>query len=179
MPGSKAGSFGGAARDVPVTRDIAAMYRGPGAVMRRQLGRGRREDRALAMLMAACALVFVSQWPALSRRAYLEDTDLNGMLAASLFAWVFIAPLLMYALAALAHLVARLLGGRGSWYGARLALFWSLLAATPLMLLNGLVAGFIGPGAALSLVGLIWCAVFLWFWISCLMVAERPQAVAR
>ncbi len=82
--GSKAGSFGGAAEPMPVTRDIAAMYRGPGAVMRRQLARGRREDRALAILMAACALVFISQWPALSRAAHLERTELNSLLAASL-----------------------------------------------------------------------------------------------
>ncbi|MEC7256397.1 MAG: YIP1 family protein, partial [Pseudomonadota bacterium] len=35
------------------------------------------------------------------------------------------------------------------------------------------VAGFIGPGPALQLVGLIWLAVFLWFWGRCLWRAER------
>ncbi|SNR41398.1 Yip1 domain-containing protein [Puniceibacterium sediminis] len=143
--------------------------------MRRLLSLGKREDRALAILMAACALVFVSQWPALSRQAYLEQVELNSLLAGALFGWIFIAPLLLYGLAALSHLIAKVFGGQGDWYGARLALFWSLLAATPLMLLNGLVAGFIGPGAGLNLVGLLWCAVFLWFWASSLLAAERPQ----
>lgn len=178
-PGSKAGSFGGAADSVPVTRDIAATYRGPGAVMRRLLALGKREDRALAILMAGCALVFVSRWPALSRQAHLDGRDVNELLAGALFGWIFIAPLLLYGMAALSHLIARAFGGTGSWYGARLALFWSLLAATPLMLLNGLVAGFIGPGAGLNLVGLLWCAAFLWFWISSLVVSERPQQAAE
>jgi hypothetical protein len=158
---------------LPVTRDIAATYRGPGAVMRRLLAAGPREDRALAILMGACLLVFIAQWPAISRRAHLEDLELNALLAGALFGWLFIAPLGLYLLAALSHLVAKLFGGKGGWYGARLALFWSLLASTPLILLNGLVAGFIGKGAALSIVGLAWFGVFLWFWMASLRVAEQ------
>ena len=73
-------------------------------------------------------------------------------------------------------MVARALGGRGSWYGARMALFWSLLASSPLVLLNGLVAGFVGAGPGLTLVGLAWVGVFLWFWFAGLRVAERGGA---
>lgn len=141
--------------------------------MRRLLAAGPREDRALAILMGACLLVFIAQWPAISRRAHLEDLELNALLAGALFGWLFIAPLGLYLLAALSHLVAKLFGGKGGWYGARLALFWSLLASTPLILLNGLVAGFIGKGAALSIVGLAWFGVFLWFWMASLRVAEQ------
>ncbi|MDA7428837.1 YIP1 family protein [Primorskyibacter aestuariivivens] len=159
-----------------ITQDIVATYRGPGKVLRRLLDRGQREDRALAILMAGCLVVFVSQWPVLARRAHLEQTELNPLLGGSLLAWLFIAPLVLYALAALSHMVARALGGQGSHYGARLALFWALLAASPLMLLNGLVGGFIGPGPALSLVGFIWVVLFLWFWFAGLREAERvPQ----
>lgn len=160
-----------------VTRDIAATYRGPGAVMRRLLALGPREDRALAMVMGACVLVFIAQWPAMARRAHLEELDLNQLLAGALFGWFFIAPLLMYVLAALSHLVARVLGGKGTWFGARMALFWSLLASTPLILLNGLVAGFVGPGPGLTLVGAAWFFCFLWFWIRSLSVAEREATV--
>ncbi|KMK67624.1 YIP1 family protein [Puniceibacterium sp. IMCC21224] len=157
---------------MPVTRDIVATYRGPGRVMRRLLDAGKREDRALAILMAACALVFVAQWPVLSRRAHLETLELNALLAGALFGWIFIAPLGLYTLAALSHLLAKPLGGQGDWYGARLALFWSLFASTPLILLNGLVAGFVGAGPALTLVGAVWCGVFGWFWFSSLRIAE-------
>ncbi|MDJ0821268.1 MAG: YIP1 family protein [Paracoccaceae bacterium] len=158
---------------MPVTRDIVATYRGPGKVMRRLLDLGPREDRALAFVMGACILIFVSQWPVLSRQAHLLEQDLNQLLGASLMAWVFVAPLILYLLALATHRLARAVGGQGTGYGARLALFWSLLASSPLILLNGLVGGFIGPGPALQLVGAVWFGVFMWFWIRCLMVAER------
>ncbi len=153
--------------------DIAATYRGPGATIRELIGRGRREDRALAILMAACLLIFVAQWPRLARQAHLSGEDLNMLLGANLMAWIFLAPLVFYGLAGLSHLVARLLGGQGSFYGARIALFWPLLATSPLLLLHGLVAGFIGPGPQLTLVGAIWLALFLWFWIAGLIAVER------
>ncbi|GGH24209.1 Yip1 domain-containing protein [Cribrihabitans marinus] len=159
---------------MPVTSDITATYRGPGRVMRRLLSMGQREDRALAILMSACVLVFVAQMPRLAREAHVTGQELNMLLGGTLLAWVIIAPLLLYVIAALSHVVARLFGGRGDWYGARLALFWSLLAASPLLLLHGLVAGLIGPGPALQGVGFLWLVVFGWFWISSLRQAERP-----
>ncbi|WP_424986174.1 YIP1 family protein [Microbulbifer sp. S227A] len=159
---------------MPVTSDITATYRGPRRVMRRLLSMGPREDRALAILMGACLIVFVAQMPRLSREAHLTGQELNMLLGGALLGWIFIAPLMLYALAGLSHLIARLIGGRGSWFGARLALFWSFLASTPVLLLHGLVAGFIGPGPGLQAVGLIWLVVFAWFWIASLLQAEEP-----
>jgi hypothetical protein len=156
-----------------VTTDILASYRGPGRVVARLLAAGQREDRALAILMAGCVLVFVAQLPRLAREAHLAGQELNPILGGSLLAWVIIAPLLFYILAALSHVIARVFGGRGGWYGARLALFWALLASTPVLLLHGLVSGLIGPGSGRDAVGLIWLAVFLWFWLSGLWQAER------
>lgn len=157
---------------MPVARDIVATYRGPRRVVRRLLDMGTREDRVLAILISACVVVFIAQWPQLAREAHLTGQELNPLLGGALLAWIFIAPLMLYALALLSHGIARLVGGQGSAYGARLALFWALLAASPLILLHGLVAGFIGPGPGLQGVGLIWCGVFLWFWLSGLREAE-------
>lgn len=159
---------------MPVTRDIVATYRGPRAVVRRLLAVGRREDRALAILMGGCLVAYVSQWPVYARQAHLDpELTLNDQMAGGLYACILVLPLLAYLIAALSHGVARLFGGQGSFYGARVALFWAFLAATPLMLLNGLVGGFVGPGPALTLVGLLWSGVFLWFWGSGLWVAEH------
>jgi len=159
-----------------LSREILATYRGPGAVVQRLLRQGPREDRALMFVMAACGLFFVAQMPQLARQAHLAGTELNPMLGASLLAWLVIAPLLFYVLAFLSHLAARLFGGKGSGYGARLALFWALLAATPLVLLNGLVAGLVGTGPQLTIVGLLWFAVFLWFWLGGLVASQKAAA---
>ncbi|MBC7165216.1 MAG: YIP1 family protein [Roseovarius sp.] len=151
---------------MPVSRDIVATYRGPRRVVARLLAMGVREDRALALLMGGCALVFVAQWPRLAREAHMAGEGLNPRLAGALLGWMVIAPLMFYGLAFLSQIAARLLGGRVTGYGARIALFWAFLAASPLLLLHGLVAGFIGPGAGLTVIGAIWCGVFLWFWLS-------------
>ncbi|MBT6542661.1 MAG: YIP1 family protein, partial [Rhodobacteraceae bacterium] len=55
-----------------VVSDIVATYRQPRRVMRRLLSMGKREDRALAFVMAGCTVVFMSQWPVLARQAHLE-----------------------------------------------------------------------------------------------------------
>ena len=80
----------------------------------------------------------------------------------------------LYALAALSHLVARAAGARGTWYDARLALFWALLAASPLWLLNGLVAGFVGPGLQQDIVGGVALLAFLALWLRGLWALEFP-----
>ena len=158
---------------MPVTTDIVATYRGPGRVVNRLLDMGPREDRALAFVMAFCVIGFIAQLPSLARRAHLEGSELNMLMGGALLGSVFILPLLFYLIAWISHLVARAFCGKGTGYGARLALFWALLASGPLVLLNGLVAGFIGPGAAQTLIGLMWVAIFVWFWLSGLRQTQR------
>jgi hypothetical protein len=163
-----------------VSSDIIASWRSPARVMRKLLGMGRREDRALAILIAACLVIFVAQWPRLSREAYLAAEGappLEAVLAITFFAMLMIWPLMAYGLAGLTHLVARLFGGRGTWYSARLALFWSLLATSPAWLFHGLVAGFIGPGPEQTVAGVILMVAFLAIWGISLREAERaPEA---
>lgn len=156
-----------------LTTDILASYRRPGEVVRRRAAGPVREDRALITVMVACGLIFVAQWPRLSREAFLTGEDFDVLLGGALLGWLFLMPLILYGLAALSHLVARLLGGRGTWFGARMALFWALLAASPLWLLWGLVAGFVGPGPALNVVGLVALGAFLVIWIAGLSAVER------
>ena len=65
------------------------------------------------------------------------------------------------------------MGGQGDWYGARLALFWTLAQIAPLMLLAGLVAGMIGPGPRLTATGIATFAAFALFWALNLRETER------
>lgn len=156
-----------------VTTEIFRSWRTPRDVLRRQLAQGVREDRALAILMVACVLIFVAQLPRLARQAHLsDDIPLQALFSGALLGWVFLAPLFFYALAAVSHLIARAFGGQGSWFGARLALFWALLAASPVWLFHGLVAGFIGPGIVLTAVSGLLAVLLLYIWLSGLHGAE-------
>ena len=160
-----------------LTTEIVRTYRAPRAVIRRLLDAGPREDRAIAWLMGACLIIFVGQWPRLQREAMLapEGPPLDARIGAALFAWLFLAPLLFYGLAALSHIVALLFGGKGTWGRARVALFWSLLATSPLFLFQGLVAGLFGEGPEWRIASAATALAFLWIWGVSLREAETQR----
>lgn len=165
-----------------VSNDILCAWRRPRDVMRTHLAIGQREDRALAYLMAGCFLVFIAQWPRLARMAQgfgaapgEDPPALDRLFTYELLSWMIVWPLIFYAIAALIHIVAKLFRGRGTFYTARLAVFWSLLAASPAALLYGLVAGFIGPGPAAQVTGTIWLAALAIIGGISIHEAERPQ----
>jgi hypothetical protein len=159
-----------------LTRDIMATYRGPARVIGRFLSQGRNEVRALLFVLIAGLLLFIAAAPYQAREAQLNpEGPLEVRLYWSAFLFIFIIPLLLYGFAALVWLVSRVARQRITGYAVRFTLFWALLASTPVLLLLGLVAGMIGPGAQLQLVGFVWLAVFGWFWISGLLVASREE----
>lgn len=148
--------------------------------MRELLATGAREDQAIVYLFAACLLIFIGQWPRLSRNAYVFDvaeeagaSNFLVLMTYEFVAWLMVWPLAFYFIAALSHVVAKALGGKGNWLGARLALFWSLLVASPVLLLHGLTSGLIGPGNEANLIGAIWLAGFSMIWLLSLFEAER------
>ena len=157
-----------------ITTDLVATWRRPRAVLRQHLARGRSEPFALSFLLVFLLLAFVAQWPLAAREAHLagELSALPRILPRA-YGVLLMLPL-AYGLAALSHLAARAMGGQGSWYGARVALFWALAAIGPLLLLQGLVAGMIGPGPALWLVTTGLGLAFLWLWLTLLHEAEKP-----
>lgn len=163
-----------------VTTNIVRAWRAPRAVMREMLAMGQREDRALAFLMAGCLLMFVAQMPRLTRLSMVPgeagQTNLDMLLSDAFYGWLLLMPFLFYGLAAAAHLLARLFGGGGSWFGARLALFWTLLAASPAALCHGLLLGLLGNSLATELFGVLAMAAFLWIFVQSLREAETRHA---
>lgn len=157
-----------------LTRNIAASYRGPGRVVSAILDAEAREDRVLYILLTACAVIFVAQAPFQAREAHLDESvPLQARLYWSAFLWIFLFPLVMYAIAAIVWLVSRVTPNPPSGYDIRAVLFWSLLATSPIILLLGLTAGIVGPGPALQAIALVWCLVFAWFWIAGTLAARR------
>jgi Yip1 domain len=157
-----------------VTTDIVQSWRRPRAVIRRHLTRPVSEPFAFALLVTFLILAFIALWPGMSRTATLDPARplVQQMVAAGLALLATIP--LWYLIAALSHAIARAMGGKGSFYRARLALFAALVAATPLVLLQGLTQGMIGPGPQATLVGVIAGAGFVILWIIMLIEAERP-----
>lgn len=154
---------------------MLAMWRRPAAVVARQLAQGVDEARALAMLLAGCLLMFVSELPVLQRQAIDAGAGDDFLRRASyaFMAWMMLAPLALYGLAALGRLGARVFRLRATGYGSRLALFWALLSAAPAVLLYGLTLGLVGPGPAAQAVGAVWIAAFVIFWTIGLRVAGQ------
>ena len=155
-------------------RAILRSYLAPRQVLSEQSS-GAGEERALAWVMIASMLFFIARLPAISRQAHLnpDGPPFDALAGGAFLGAVLLAPLFFYALAALSHFVARVFGGKATWLEARLALFWALLAVTPLVLFQGLVAGFIGEGVQLTIVSVVTFVAFLYIWLSGLSAAER------
>lgn len=152
-------------------------YRRPRAEMARQVAGGLSETRAMAHLFLGCGLVFLASLPNAIRaaRGLAIDSPLAGAVAAHLFGYFFVAPLLLYGAAALTHLLARAFGGRGGFLAARSALFWSLLLGGPVAL--GLsMLGMIGEAAGGKLLPLIsvlgYAGLGFWVWLFSASLAE-------
>ncbi|MGH1329412.1 MAG: YIP1 family protein [Paracoccaceae bacterium] len=160
--------------------DIAQTYRAPRQVIARRASQAGSEVQAIIIVMLGCLMIFVAQWPVHARAAFLEPSiPLGARLTGAGVAWLMIMPLALYGMAAILHLILRLFGGKGSYFTARIALFWALLASAPLALLNGLTSGFIGPGIAqMSTSGLL-AAGFAIFLGAGLYATEFPAKEAK
>ncbi|TQS72987.1 YIP1 family protein [Rhodobacteraceae bacterium] len=155
-----------------VLEDILRSYRAPRHVVRGYLAQPRSEPQAFGLLLAALAFVFIAQWPGLSRFAINHaDTPLFALLLGQAFGLLLAVPVL-YVAAQIAHWVAKPFGGRGSAYRSRIALFWALLAVSPVLLLRGLLYGLIGPSPQLTIANILIFVIFLVIWLAGLRVAE-------
>jgi hypothetical protein len=132
--------------------------------------------------MIACFLIFIAQWPRLSRLAAgfdlapgAEVPALDRLIAYEFVAWLMVWPLFLYFLAGATHLVARVLGGKGTMFGARIALFWTDagdLARDPAAWHDTRVHR---PGIETNIVGAFWLAAFAVIWVQSMREAEsRP-----
>ena len=60
----------------------------------------------------------------------------------SLFTSLFFVPLALYGVSALIHIFAKLFKGSGTFQKVRIALFWTLIVCSPVIILNGLIQGY-------------------------------------
>lgn len=158
---------------MPLTQDIVQSWRHPRAVVRRLTDRAPSEPFAFSLLTTFLLLALVAATPKLAREAYLhpETTLVQRLYAAGLGLLVTIP--IWYLLAALGHVAARAFGGKGSYYGGRIALFWAMVTIAPGMLLHGLVQGFLGLTSLSTGLGVLVAIGFLALWLGMLQEVER------
>ena len=60
-----------------VIQDIVEAHIKPRKVMGRLLMLGKRDDRAFAMLLGGCCILFMAQWPYRARQAHLNEAVLT------------------------------------------------------------------------------------------------------
>lgn len=102
---------------------------------------------AFATLMGGLFLIFVGQWPGIARRAHLDDSvPFEALVGASMLAILFIYPLVAYILAIVVQLVLKLIRSERQGLFVRYAIFWAMLAASPLWMAQGLLQIFVGQG---------------------------------
>ena len=119
----------------------------------------------LVVLMLAMLFFLIAQAPVNARAAHLDPSiPLGARMGGSLLAVMFMMPVLVYGLAGLVSSLSRLTRWHLSHEDSRLALFWSLLAISPAMLLSGIVGGLIGPGLQLTLTQALAGIGFLVIW---------------
>ncbi|WP_209427625.1 YIP1 family protein [Pararhodobacter sp. SW119] len=162
-----------------LSTDILRSYRAPRLVVREQLAAGRREDRVLVYLMLACVLIFFAQWPGVTRAAQIDPSvPLQARIGGALMGVLFVLPLLSYALALFIWLALRLVVPVSA-YGVRLALFWAVLAITPLMLVQAALSSALGAsGGGMQLFGFVVLAGFLFILFGGLRAALEAGSAA-
>lgn len=126
---------------------IAASWKDLRGGVRRRLDSRPGESGLLAQAYLAAALAFVAGLPsAIEDARALEATQpdaLTGVLAGRAFSAIFLFPLLLYLLAAIQRLVAKAFRGQGSFYSARVTLFWAVIVALPLGLAEGVISALV------------------------------------
>ncbi len=154
---------------------IFAAYRGLRVAQADQENRAN-EPRILFYAFLTGFLLFLVGLPAVRQQADTIDAEnpLAIVLSARFFGSLFVLPLLFYGLAAVAHMVARVFGGTGTFQAARLSLFWALLVTMPVLILLSLLAVILAASSSIpvSLLGLFDLLVFSRIWGEGLAQAE-------
>jgi hypothetical protein len=150
--------------------------------MRAELDRDPSEGRLLFYVMFAGLFHFVGAAMVLAYGPLaltMPEDVFRGQIAASFVAIFFLLSLLYYAVAATGGGLARAMGGTGSWYDSRAAMFWAALVAAPAILASKLLALILAglPGAVVGSVEMLGEVAFAWATAHCFAEAHGFASV--
>ncbi|MGB0960360.1 MAG: YIP1 family protein [Halocynthiibacter sp.] len=158
-----------------ITARMKTAYLAPRRSVRQLLQDGVGDQQILGFVMIACLLFFTAKVPELSKTAHLnsEGPAFSTLVLGAFMGAMFFAPLFFYALAGVQRLVAKVVGGKGTWFSARLSLFWSLLLISPFVLFRGLLVAFNSNQAQATTINSIIFWVFLALWGAAIWECEK------
>ena len=156
-----------------VVINISKTYYKPNQTYTKLFAAGVSEKDNLAYLVGGCVISFVSQWPAQSRQAFINQQPVDELMGAILLSNLFLLPLIFYFVAAIIFIFAKIFKSNILGAELRLIIFWSYLASTPILLLVGLIQGFFGKNYQYYTVAGLWLSVFLAFVYSGLRVRSK------
>ena len=146
-----------------VVINISKTYYKPIQTYSKLFATGVSEKENLAYLVGGCVISFVAQWPAQSRQAFINQQPVDELMGAILLSNLFLLPLIFYLVSAIIFIISKIFKSNILGVELRLIIFWSYLAATPILLLVGLVEGFFGKNYQYYTVAGLWLSVFLAF----------------
>lgn len=158
--------------------DIVALRLGLRKQFEAMLSREPSEERLLGIVALVTIIAFLAGLPDAVRiaRDMPQDDALLGLVAGRFVATVIFGSLFLYGLAGISHWVAHwAFRGNGTYYGARLALFWALALLIPLVVVNeGLKYALHAAGfqQILPVLGVALFLCWLWIWSSFIAIAE-------
>jgi|TARA_B100001094_G_scaffold48667_1_gene44023 hypothetical protein len=146
-----------------VVTNICQTYYMPIKTYSKLFESGPSEKKNLAYLVFGCIISFVAEWPAQSRQAFINQQPVDELMGAILLSNLFLLPLIFYMVSMIIYLCAKILKSSILAAELRLIIFWAYLAATPMLLLVGLVEGFLGKNFQYFITAGFWLVIFLTF----------------
>ena len=143
--------------------NISKTYYKPIQTYSKLFASGASEKDNLGYLVGGCVVSFVAQWPVQSRQAFTSQQPIDELMGAILLSTLFLLPLVFYFFSIVFYFCAKILGSNILAVELRLIIFWAYLATAPILLLVGLVEGFLGKNYQYFIVAGLWLAAFFTF----------------
>ena len=132
------------------------------------------ERELLLLSFTGTLILFMANVPVqIIRSSAMEEIDLRIYIGLIAFVSFFFIPLFLYIISTFLFFIFKFFKGSASFYDIRLALFWSLNVAGPLLILNGLLKGFFFNYEWIGYMSLIFNTFIAWIISSMLAAAEK------
>ena len=153
---------------------ILLAYKNFGISFRMQRDLSVNERDLLTLAFTSALILFMANLPVqIVKSNLIHEVESHIYIALIGFVSVFSLPLFLYFISWILFLVFKGFGGSAPFYEVRLALFWSLNVAAPLIIINGILKGFFYYTSFIEYVNL--CSQIVIAWIIARMFAEAEN----